>query len=323
MKCHLLPTAHRLEVEVLRASIKLACLKLSVLVSFDKGLTQEQTTDILGTSSCTVFNCKKKYDTVGLDQFLYRHYVPYIGRLSNVQFIDTRFVIEYSTAAVRIILRKLNFVYKKVLQVPGQLNAAEQEKYLEVLEPFLKEADPESEAIYFVDGLHPQHNTRADRACIKRGKEKKFQSNTGRNRMNIIDCVNFCGPSDWEIIEGDTVNGQMTQQLFKKLLEKHPDKKVYVLVDNARYNYNTELLEWNKGNPRLEILYLPLYSPNLNLAKRLWKFTRKKVINLRYYPTFDRFKVGTTTFSRIPDNIKRSLGLITPNFQRFLSNPRV
>jgi transposase len=341
MKGHLLSPAHRLEVEILRATMsdKLGYLKLSVLISLDEGLTQEQTAVILGISSGTVFNCKKKYDSDGLEQFLDRHYVPYTGRLSETQLaelateVDTglygttrqvadwiavHFDVQYSVSAVQAILHKLDFVYKKVLQVPGQLNAAQQEQYLEVLEPFLKEADPESEAIYFVDGVHPQHNTRADRAWIKRGTEKELKANTGRNRMNIVGGVNFCDPSDVEIVEGETVNGQTTQQLFQQLLEKHPDKKVYVFVDNARYNYNADLLEWIKGEPRLEIFYLPPYSPNLNLAERLWKFTRKKVINLKYYPTFDEFKATIRAFFRdIRQHRDELESLITPNFQRF------
>lgn len=347
MKGQLLTIEHRLEVEVLRATTKdkLSYLKLSVLVSLDEGLTQDQTAVILGISSGTVFNCKKKYESEGLEQFLDRHYVPYLGRLTDIQlaeldsevetglygttrevadWIEARYEISYSTGAVRAILHKLDFVYKKVLQVPGNLDPAEQAEYLAILEPFLKEAEPETEAIYFVDGVHPQHNTRADHAWIKRGTEKELKSNTGRSRINIVGGINFCDPSDVVVVEGETINGDTTQQLFVKLLEKHPDKTVYVFVDNAKYNYNTELVEWIKSCTRLELFYLPPYSPNLNLAERLWKFLRKKVINLKHYPTFDEFKEAIRAFFNNIQNHKEELeSLITPNFQRFSVLPRI
>jgi len=39
----------------------------------------------------------------------------------------------------------------------------------------------------------------------------------------------------------------------------------------------------------IELLYLPAYSPNLNLIERLWKFVKKKCLYSRYYENFDLF----------------------------------
>jgi transposase len=48
----------------------------------------------------------------------------------------------------------------------------------------------------------------------------------------------------------------------------------------------TELAE--KRN--IELLYLPSYSPNLNITERLWKWTEKDCLNCQYYETFTLFK---------------------------------
>ena len=39
----------------------------------------------------------------------------------------------------------------------------------------------------------------------------------------------------------------------------------------------------------IELLFLPPYSPNLNLIERLWKFVKKKCLYAKFYPTFDAF----------------------------------
>ena len=43
----------------------------------------------------------------------------------------------------------------------------------------------EDEVLLFLDGVHPQHNTKCSRAWIKIGEEKQIKSNSGRRRLNI------------------------------------------------------------------------------------------------------------------------------------------
>ena len=40
----------------------------------------------------------------------------------------------------------------------------------------------------------------------------------------------------------------------------------------------------------IELLFLPSYSPNLNLIERLWKFVKKEVLNSRHHQDFKKFQ---------------------------------
>ena len=42
----------------------------------------------------------------------------------------------------------------------------------------------------------------------------------------------------------------------------------------------------------IDLLFLPSYSPNLNLIERLWKFIKKDCLNGRYYPTHQQFQAA-------------------------------
>ena len=69
---------------------------------------------------------------------------------------------------------------------------------------------------------------------------------------------------------------------------------ITIILDNAKYqkcDIVTELALLLKIN----LIYLPSYSPNLNLIERLWKFIKNKVLNGRCYLTYDQFEKAIIT----------------------------
>jgi transposase len=96
--------------------------------------------------------------------------------------------------------------------------------------------------------------------------------------------------------ETSCVNAQSTKRLYEQLLAAHPDKaRIYVICDNARYYQNKALTAW-LADKRLVQVFLPPYSPNLNLIERLWKFLRQKIINTAFYRTKGQFKTAVLDF---------------------------
>jgi transposase len=54
---------------------------------------------------------------------------------------------------------------------------------------------------------------------------------------------------------------------------------------NARYQRGSLVAE-KVLKPKIQIVFLPLYSPNLNVIERLWNFVKKKVLNNQYYSKY-------------------------------------
>lgn|GEM_PF-6147089 len=94
----------------------------------------------------------------------------------------------------------------------------------------------------------------------------------------------------------DTINAIAIMSFFKKLRRhyKHA-KKIYLICDNAGYNKAKEVREAAKALG-VVLIYLPPYSPNLNLIERLWKFFKKNILYNRYYEKFDAFKFACEDF---------------------------
>ncbi len=91
-------------------------------------------------------------------------------------------------------------------------------------------------------------------------------------------------------MEDQTLNTDATIRFFKKLELSYPYKdKVYLFCDNARYYRNKTVQAFLK-NSKIDMQFLPPYSPNLNPIERLWKLMNEQVINNTYYPQFSDFK---------------------------------
>ena len=232
---------------------------------------------------------------------------------SVIAYIKKQYKVKYSLSGVTDLLHRLGFSYKKPKHVPGKQDPAKQRSFIEYYEQ-IKADKGEHDPIYFADATHPQHNSIPSYGWIKKGKEKELKANCGRQRLNINGAIDI---ETLEPVTGfyDTINAQATVHLFTKIEAKHPDADaIYIIVDNALY-YRSRLLKESVEGTKIKLIFLPPYSPNLNLIERYWKFFKKKVLNDRYYETFDEFKQACKNFFRKRKKYLPELQtLLTENF---------
>jgi transposase len=96
-------------------------------------------------------------------------------------------------------------------------------------------------------------------------------------------------------------------------------KSIHLVMDNARYQ-RCGAVSGAARKYRIRLVYLPPYSPNLNLIERFWKLLRKKVLQNRYYQTFDDHAKAIDNFIREVNaglHEREMNSLITLNFQQF------
>jgi transposase len=107
-------------------------------------------------------------------------------------------------------------------------------------------------------------------------------------------------------------------ELLRKIAKSNLDVPITLVMDNARYQ-KCKLVAALADQLDIDLLFLPAYSPNLNLIERLWKFVKKKVLYSQYYPTFGEFRNAITDcLKQTHTTYKHELdSLLTLRFQVF------
>ena len=64
-----------------------------------------------------------------------------------------------------------------------------------------------------------------------------------------------------------------------------------MVVDNVAYHHSKKITGCLRKNAKLELIFLPPYSPDLNAIERAWWYMRKKITHNRYVKTIKERKV--------------------------------
>ena len=213
-----------------------------------------------------------------------------------INFIEKTFQKDYSLSGMRDLLHRLGYEYKKPKLVPGHPDIDAQEEFAEYYEDFMLNK-PENTEVLFMDAVHPEHNTMAGYGWIKRGEARKLQTNSGRERLNLHGVIN-AETHEVTIIESDTVNEESTIDLLETVRQKYfLASMIYIILDNARYHYSGKVKAYLEGK-NIKLVFLPSYSPNLNLIERLWKFFKRKVLYNHYHENVNVFREACIKFFR-------------------------
>ncbi len=328
------------DIEELRAAHRSVCDKreadrLKAIIHLGSGWTEQEVAEALLLDADTLRRFVKRYHEGGVERLLTFEYRGGIAKLTAEQeaqlnehlsqqiylraaditaYIQTTFAVTYSVNGVTDLLHRMGYVYKKPKVVPGKADLQKQRRFLAKYRK-LRKNKGQTNPVYFMDGVHLQHNTVGAHGWIKRGVAKTIASNTNRQRLNINGAIHI--DSLKTVTRTDpSVNAQSTVALLQEIQRKHRKAKaIHVICDNARY-YQSRIVKAFVQTSKIKLMFLPPYSPNLNLIERLWKYTRKQILYNKYYNTFAEFKSQCQAFFESLHEHRETLStLLRENFE--------
>jgi len=111
---------------------------------------------------------------------------------------------------------------------------------------------------------------------------------SGRQRYNVLGALDFVSKKVETITNSTYITATEVIALIDKLTNLYSGSCIKLVMDNARYQHCKAVIE-HAAAVGVELIFLPTYSPNLNLIERLWKFVKAEVLNAAYHSTFDGF----------------------------------
>ena len=225
--------------------------------------------------------------------------------------------IKRSETQVRKFLTSIGIKRQKVGTIPAKADLEEQRKFKNgKLQPRLEEAKAGKRKVFFVDAAH--FVLSAFLGYLWSFSRIFIKAPAGRKRFNVLGAIDALTHELITVTNDTYINAHSFCQLLWIISHRYCDVPITLVLDNARYQ-KCALVFALAELLNIELLYLPPYSPNLNLIERLWKFVKKECLYSKYYDNFDAFKTSITDCLRKThtDHKKALDTLLTLKFQTF------
>jgi len=144
------------------------------------------------------------------------------------------------------------------------------------LKPVIKAAQEQEINLLFLDAAH--FTLQPFLCCLWSIARIFIKASPGRNRINVLGAVNAITKKVTTYTNTTYICANCLIEFLKQLKEQYNDKPIAIVLDNARYQHCFLVSTFAKS-PGIHLLFLPPYSPNLNIIERLWKFTKKQILN--------------------------------------------
>jgi transposase len=291
--------------------------KMLVVWLLHCGLTRAKAAEIAGLSRPTVQRYIAAYRTGGLDGLrrwgirgpvsdLVAHTHAIREALTNrpvrtaaeaAERIERLTGLQREPTQIRKFLRtELGFRWRRTRVVPCPPrkdlpdHIREQKHFLETqLQPRLDEAIAGRRQVFFVDAAHFVFGTFL--CCLWSLTRIFVKAASGRQRFNVLGAWNAVTRELVKITNTTVVNTETMCELLRAITARGLCGPITLVLDNARYQRN-QIVEGLAKELGIELLFLPSYSPNLNLIERLWRFVKWNAVYGRYHPTFADFRAA-------------------------------
>lgn len=225
--------------------------------------------------------------------------------------------ISRSPSQIRAFMKRHGLRYIKTGHVPAEADVEKQRKWIsETLEPAIEEARKGECHLLFMDAAHfILQPFLCALWCVTR---LFIKASSGRNRINVLGAVNALTKEVITLSNTTYITAETIVVFLKQLRLHYGSIPLKIVLDNARYQH-CQLVREQAEQMNITLLFLPSYSPNLNIIERLWKFTKKKILYARYYASPELFHQAVTGFFKTINKKHHSelKNLLTLKFQFF------
>ena len=134
------------------------------------------------------------------------------------------------------------------------------------------------------------------RTWFLKGNQRKIPTYGKHRGAKLIGCLNY---ETGEILcqEKETYDAIVFQEFLLHVLNHHSEGKIVIILDNARIHHANLLKPFlEQHQNRIELVFLPPYSPELKLMEGLWKWLKETAINNVFFSNVQKIILAVRAF---------------------------
>lgn len=193
------------------------------------------------------------------------------------QLIERRYGVVLSVKQVGRYLKSWGYTPQKPIRKAFEQKPKLVKQWLEKEYPAIKKrATKEKAVIYFGDETGMRSDHQAGRSYAPKGETPVIKSTGQRFSLNMISAISNKGHLQFMIIE--RFNGDVFIDFLKRMI-KYSREKIFFVTDGHPAHKTKKLKAWLEENKtRIEVFFIPPYSPELNAQEYLNQDVKTNVI---------------------------------------------
>jgi transposase len=185
-------------------------------------------------------------------------------REAVVKLIKQKCNITMPIRTVGEYLKRWGYTPQKPVKYAYERDPEKVKEWLEITYPAIKTRAKKQKAdIYWGDETTVKANDVRGRGYAPRGKTSIVNRTEKKENVSMVSAITNKGKVFWKLHEGSIDSKKFLD--FVKRLMKSSDRKLFLIIDNAKTHHSKLLIEWvSKNKGKIELFYIPPYSPDLN-----------------------------------------------------------
>lgn len=213
------------------------------------------------------------------------------------EWIKREFGVTMSVRGISAMLRRMNFSFTKATYTLANADEEAQAFFRKHTFAQLKkqvEAE-EIDHLLFEDESMIRSYQALQYNWFPRGKQRKIPTYGKHEGAKLFGAINY-ETGQVHHREEEKADVAAFIRFLEDLLLAYPNGKIAMILDNSRIHHATGLQPFLKEHPRLHLVFLPPYSPNLNPVEGLWLWLKSDVINNVFFEKFYKIKLHISQF---------------------------
>jgi transposase len=180
------------------------------------------------------------------------------------ELIEVRYGIRLQVRTVGKYLKRWGYTPQRPLKKAYEQSPVAVGKWLEEQYPAIaKRAKTEGAEIHWGDETGLRSDDVRGRGYAPKGQTPVLRIKSRREGLSVISTVTNKGEMRWKIFSG-ALNAKLLIDFLKRLT-RQAGRKLFLILDNLRVHHSKPVKQWLVENTdKIEVFYLPSYSPELN-----------------------------------------------------------